>query len=93
MAKIRMRDGENEFVGGLVFHKRVKALMDELPKGEELIIDLNNMYIDSSLIGTLLALHTTCCKQNREFKITNVSEHSMTVLKLSGIDRVLRIEE
>lgn len=93
MAKIRMRDGENEFVGGLVFHKRVKALLDELPAGEELIIDLNDLYIDSSLIGTLLALHTTCCKQNRAFKVTNVSEHSMTVLRLSGIDRVLQVVE
>ena len=91
MAKIMMREGENEFVGGLVFHKRVKSLLDELPSGEDVIIDLNNLYIDSSLIGTLLALHTTCCKQNRTLKIQNVSEHSITVLKLSGIDKVLNI--
>ena len=91
MAKIRMRDGENEFVGGLVFHKRVKALLDELPSGEELIIDLNDLYIDSSLIGTLLALHTSCRKSSRPFRVMHVSEPSMKVLKLSGIDAVLDI--
>jgi len=91
MAKVVMRDGENDFVGGLVFHKRVKGMMEELPAGEEVIIDLNNLFIDSSLIGTLLALHTSCRKKDRPFRVMNVSEQSMKVLKLSGIDVVLDI--
>jgi anti-anti-sigma factor len=91
MAKVVMREGENDFVGGLVFHKRVKSMMEELPSAEEIVIDLNDLYIDSSLIGTLLALHTSCRKSSRPFKIMNVSEPSMKVLKLSGIDSVLDI--
>jgi anti-anti-sigma factor len=91
MAKVTMREGENDFVGGLVFHKRVKNLMEELPKEEEIIVDLNNYYIDSSLIGTLLALHASCCKGDRAFKVTGVSEASAKVLRLSGIDKVLTI--
>jgi anti-anti-sigma factor len=91
MAKVVMREGENDFVGGLVFHKRVKSMMEELPSSEEIVIDLNNLYIDSSLIGTLLALHTSCRKAGRAFKVKNVSEQSMKVLKLSGIDAVLDI--
>jgi len=91
MAKVVMREGENDFVGGLVFHKRVKGMMEELPGGEEVIVDLNNLYIDSSLIGTLLALHTSCRKTSRPFRVMHVSEPSMKVLKLSGIDAVLDI--
>jgi anti-anti-sigma factor len=91
MAKVVMRDGENDFVGGLVFHKRVKGMMEDLPPGEDILVDLNGLFIDSSLIGTLLALHTSCRKDNRPFKVMNVSEHSLKVLKLSGLENVLEI--
>ena len=80
-----------DFVGGLIFHKRVKTLMEDLDPGEDVLIDLNRLHIDSSMIGTLLALHTTCRKNNRCFKIMNVSEDALKVLKLSGLHNVLEI--
>ena len=91
MAKVVMRQGENDFVGGLIFHKRVKSMMDALPAEEDIIVDLNQLNIDSSMIGTLLALHTSCRKNNRKFKIMNVSEAAFKVLKLSGLHNVLEI--
>ena len=91
MAKVVMRQGENDFVGGLIFHKRVKSLMEELPSQEEIVVDLNRLFIDSSMIGTLLALHTSCRKHNRRFKIMNLSEDALKVLKLSGLHNVLEI--
>ena len=91
MAKVVMRQGENDFVGGLIFHKRVKTLMEDLDPGEDVIVDLNRLHIDSSMIGTLLALHTTCRKNGRSFRIMNVSEDALKVLKLSGLHNVLEI--
>ena len=91
MAKVVMRQGENDFVGGLIFHKRVKSLIEDLPKDEEIIVDLNRLFIDSSMIGTLLALHTSCRKNNRRFKVMNLSEEALKVLKLSGLHNVLEI--
>lgn len=91
MAKVVMRQGENDFVGGLIFHKRVKSMMEELPAEEEIIVDLNQLSIDSSMIGTLLALHTTCRKNGRRFRIMNLSEAALKVLKLSGLHNVLEI--
>jgi anti-anti-sigma factor len=91
MAKVVMRQGENDFVGGLIFHKRVKSMMEDLPPEEDMIVDLNQLHIDSSMVGTLLALHTTCRKCERRFRIMNVSDAAIKVLKLSGLHNVLDI--
>ncbi len=91
MPKITMKKGENDFIGGIVFHKRVVSLLEDSPEDEMLTIDLSNLYLDSSVIGTLLAIHTSCNKKNRELVIENVSDATMRVLSATGLQCVLNI--
>jgi len=87
-----MREGENEFVGGIVFHKRAKRILETLPVGSTLTIDLNNFYLDSSVIGTLLAIHASCRKQGCGMELVNISEQTHKIIALSGLDKVLEIK-
>ncbi len=89
MPEIVMNEGENEFVGGMVFHRRVKQLVEDAPESEPVTIDLNNLYLDSSVIGTLLAIHTTCHKSGRKLIFTNISKQTHKILELTGLADVL----
>jgi anti-anti-sigma factor len=92
MSTVRMREGENEFVGGIVFHKRAKIILESLPVGSKLTIDLNNYYLDSSVIGTLLAIHASCRKKNCDMELINISPQTLRIMKLSGLDRILELK-
>ena len=87
-----MREGENEFVGGIVFHKRAKRILDTLPVGSKLTLDLNNYYIDSSVIGTLLAIHASCRKKGCEMELKNISPQTNRMITLSGLDKILDLK-
>lgn len=93
MPKITMKKGENDFIGGIVFHKRVVSMLEDSPDDETLVIDLNDLYLDSSVIGTLLAIHTSCNKKGRDLVLENVSSATMKVLKATGLQSVLRIPQ
>ncbi len=92
MSVVRMRKGENEFVGGIVFHKRVKKIIDELVSSSKLTIDLNGLYLDSSVIGTLLAIHASCRRKDCELELINISLQTRKIIHLSGLDKILEIE-
>ena len=92
MSTVKMREGENEFVGGIVFHKRAKRILETLPVGSKLTLDLNNYYIDSSVIGTLLAIHASCRKKGCEMELKNISPQTHRMITLSGLDKILDIK-
>jgi len=89
MALVRMLEGENDFAGGVEFHKRAKRALDSLPSGESITLDLGGFYLDSSLVGTLLAIHVSCAKRNVKMEITNISQQTLKILELSGLSRAL----
>lgn len=93
MRKVVMKDGENDFVGGMIFHKRVKRILDTMTTEKVLIIDLNQLYLDSSVIGTLLAIYTTCKKKDIAMKLKNLSVETKTVLTITGIIVLMDIVE
>lgn len=93
MRKVVMKDGENDFVGGMIFHKRVKRIMDTMTDEKALVIDLNQLYIDSSVIGTLLAIFTTCKKREIDMKLKNLSEETKNVLSITGVITLMDIVE
>jgi anti-anti-sigma factor len=91
MSTVKMHEGENEFVGGIVFHKRAKRILETLPVGSKLTLDLNNYYLDSSVIGTLLAIHASCLKKGCEMELINISPQTLKIVSLSGLDKILDI--
>ncbi len=92
MATVKMREGENEFVGGVVFHKRVKRILETQPVGSILTLDLSNFYLDSSVIGTLLAIHASCVKKGCKMELINISPQTHKIITLSGLDRILELK-
>jgi len=92
MKKVTMRNGENDFIGGMIFHKRVKRVIDMMEPDEELAIDLSGLYLDSSVIGTLLAIFTTCKKKQIPMRIVNLSDESCKVLTITGVINILNVE-
>lgn len=93
MRKVVMKDGENDFVGGMIFHKRVKRIMETMTSEKALVIDLNHLYIDSSVIGTLLAIFTSCKKKGIELKLKNLSDETKNVLSITGVITLMEIIE
>lgn len=91
MRKVVMKDGENDFVGGMIFHKRVKRVIESMLEEKELLLDLNNLYLDSSVIGTLLAIRTTCMKNKIALKLKNISTETRKVLSITGVINLLEV--
>lgn len=92
MALVKMHEGENEFVGGIVFHQRVRSIINEQNSGLKHTIDLNNLYLDSSVIGTLLAIHASCRRKGCDMELINISPQTRKIIKLCGLDKVIEIE-
>ena len=92
MAKVRMHEGENIFVGGVSFLENVYDTLEQYPEDEVLELDLCNFYLDSYLIGMLLAVYASCKKRGKTLKLENLSPQSMKVITLSGLADVLGIE-
>lgn len=93
MRKVVMKDGENDFVGGMIFHKRVKRILDTMTTEKALVLDLNKLYLDSSVIGTLLAIYTTCKKKGIAMRLKNLSEETKNVLSITGVITLMDIVE
>jgi anti-anti-sigma factor len=91
MALVRMLEGENDFAGGVEFHKRAKRALDTLQEDESITLDLGGFYLDSSLVGTLLAIHISCKKKNVKMELTNISLQTLKILELSGLSKALGI--
>jgi anti-anti-sigma factor len=65
--------------------------LDTLQEDESITLDLGGFYLDSSLVGTLLAIHISCKKKNVKMELTNISLQTLKILELSGLSKALGI--
>ncbi len=92
MARITLLKSENDFVGGMEFHRRAKTMIQCLKEGETLEVDTGNQYLDSSMIGTLMSIQDLCSRSDIEICFLNVSEQTEKIIELSGLSSVLKIK-
>jgi len=71
---------------------RIDALVDQ---GRlQILIDLKEVpYIDSSDIGRIIRAHLSARQAGGRVRLCNLSEHVLTVLKITKLDTVLEIYE
>ena len=70
-----------------------KEINDEIGNFDSLILDFSNLdYISSAGLKVLIATHRKLKPDNIPFIIKNANDVIMEVFRLSGVDRVLKIE-
>ena len=70
-----------------------KEINDEIGNFDSLIMDFSNLeYISSAGLKVLIATHRKLKPDNIPFIIKNANDVIMEVFRLSGVDRVLKIE-
>ncbi|WP_407422797.1 STAS domain-containing protein [Methanobrevibacter sp.] len=70
-----------------------KEINDEIGNFDSLIMDFANLeYISSAGLKVLIATHRKLKPDNIPFIIKNANDVIMEVFRLSGVDRVLKIE-
>ena len=72
-------------------YRQVKTLLEGYPD-MNLILDFKKLtFIDSSGLGFLVAVNSTLLKQGRKLTLATVPENLMGLLKITNLDRILRI--
>ena len=70
-----------------------KEINDEIGNFDSLIMDFTNLeYISSAGLKVLIATHRKLKPDNIPFIIKNANDVIMEVFRLSGVDKVLKIE-
>jgi anti-anti-sigma factor len=66
---------------------------EELTRRNEspiLIIDLAEVpYIDSAVLGSLVAMHVACARNQRKYALVNANQRIQNMLTVSGVGEVL----
>ena len=69
------------------------AMLRATPTGQRFAIDLSGVaFIDSSGLSGLLRLRRTAQQRGIEIRLRGVPEHVAVLLRLSGLEQVLRAE-
>ena len=72
-------------------YKQIKTLLEKHEK-LNLVLDFKKLdFIDSSGLGFLVAVNSTLLKQGRTLTLSTVPENLMDLLKITNLDRVLKI--
>ncbi|MFA6449589.1 MAG: STAS domain-containing protein [bacterium] len=72
-------------------YRQIKNLLEQYDK-LNLILDFKGLeFIDSSGLGFLVAVNSTLLKQGRNLTLAAVPENLMGLLKITNLDRVLKI--
>jgi len=72
-------------------YRQVKTLLEKY-QDLNLILDFKKLeFIDSSGLGFLVAVNSTLLKQGRKLTLSTVPENLMGLLKITNLDRVLKI--
>jgi len=66
-------------------------LQDAVRQGEgDLIVDISGVpYMDSAGLGALLGAFASCQRTSHQFGLVAVPDRVMTLLKVSGVDKIL----
>lgn len=60
---------------------------------KKLILDLSGMkFMDSSGLGLIMGRYSRCVAVGCEFVLCGIDERAMRILKMSGMDKVLKIK-
>ena len=69
-----------------------KEVLKDLPKAEEIVLDLLNVdYVSSAGLRVLLGLHKKQKDKNRTLLLKNVNADVMTILEMTGFTSFLKI--
>lgn len=72
-------------------YREIKNLLEKY-ENKNLILDFSHLeFIDSSGLGFLVAVNSTLLKQGRSLTLASVPENLMGLLKITNLDRVLKI--
>ena len=72
-------------------YRQVKTLLEKY-QDLNLVLDFKKLqFIDSSGLGFLVAVNSTLLKQGRSLTLSTVPENLMGLLKITNLDRVLKI--
>ena len=81
-------------IGGeasITMYKEIKSMLVE-DKGKNLIIDFGRVdFIDSSGLGSLVAVNSHLVKNDKKLTLTSVPENLMGLLKITNLTKILRI--
>jgi len=80
-------------------HREIKKIIERIDREQEkksvkkLILDLKNIeFIDSSGLGSFIALEVIMLKRKGKLVLRNVDNNVLELLKIAGLDRFLQIE-
>ncbi len=66
---------------------------EELTRRNEspiLIVDLAGVpYIDSAVLGSMVAMHVACARNQRKYALINANQRIQNMLRVSGVGEVL----
>ncbi|HOX28235.1 MAG TPA: STAS domain-containing protein [bacterium] len=81
-------------IGGessISMYREIKSLLDDY-KDENVVLEFSKLeFIDSSGLGSLVAVNSTLLKQGRSLTIVAPPENLMELLKITNLDKILRI--
>lgn len=81
-------------IGGeasIEMYREVKRVLQDHTK-ENLVLDFSKLdFIDSSGLGSLVAVNSTLLKQGRSLILASVPDNLLDLLKITNLDRILKI--
>jgi anti-sigma B factor antagonist len=82
--------GELDASSALIFDNALEAVIAEQPTA--ILIDCSTLeYVSSPGIGVFISRHGECEEKNINFALCNVSSKISNVLKILGLDQVVKI--
>jgi len=71
----------------------IPKLKSYFQKGKKMILDMEDVdFIDSSGLGSLVAINTSLAKVKQKLIIKNCPENLMGLMKITNLDRILILE-
>lgn len=78
--------------GSIDFYKKAKEMIDN-DNHKDLVIDFKEMdFIDSSGMGTLVAINSLLLRKGKTLYIRNVPENLTQLLNITGLNKVLKFK-
>lgn len=87
---LRLHDSKLDSTGASTLKSELKALVEA--GNRNIAMDLKDVrYVDSSGLSVILSTNALCKEQKGSFKLANLQDHVMKVIKISQLDSILNI--